>query len=365
MKHFTSSIHLAAIAALTLTCQCLVSAAGRQLATAGKTRAGGEMLSNGSFAKGLDKWTIEESGAKGKADVVREGPHGKPALRLEVLTVGDHAWRLQAFQTGMRIVKGARYAMTFWAKAARAGVITVNCMQNHAPWEHHTDAKLRVPTTWTQLRFDFDGPWDDSNVRISFTDLGTEPSQIYWFADCSLRQVGGPEGIRTTSLPRKDGVIESWEGRMDGWHIYISDGDELGVPQASSVAFSARGATDGKQALAVKIRDGYRKSLRTDDVSIADVIRGKRIALDVTAPTGSVTGYFKVTIAANADGMPWQQIDPLVDVPADGKPHTLVFDTASWPVPLKPTWMCFWIITNTAEKSTPGTVYFDNLRVIR
>ena len=334
-------------------------------ASAATPKPGTEMLANGHFADGMSKWVLEESGAaKGAAEVVPEGQAGKPALRVKVLAVEDHSWHLQVYQTGMRIEKGKRYAMTFWAKAEHPGVITVACNQNHEPWEHETNVKLPVTTAWTLLHFDFNGPWDDSNVRISFTDLGTVVGQIYWFSDCSIKPADEAVTPDTTSAIRKDGVIESWEGVMNGWHIYISDGDELGVAQATSVGFSNQGATDGKQALAVNIRDGYRKSLRTDAVSMADAIRGKRIALDVTAPEGSVTGYFKVAIAANADGMPWQQIDPLVDVPADGKPHTLIFETAAWPVPIKPSWMCFWIITNTAEKSIPGTVYFDNLRVV-
>ena len=52
--------------------------------------------------------------------------------------------------------------------------------------DHHTQKKIPVTTEWKQMRFAFIAPWDDNNVRVSFTDLATTPDQVYWFADCSL-----------------------------------------------------------------------------------------------------------------------------------------------------------------------------------
>uniref|UniRef100_UPI00286A7EB7 carbohydrate binding domain-containing protein n=1 Tax=Armatimonas sp. TaxID=1872638 RepID=UPI00286A7EB7 len=148
---------------------------------------GKEMLSNGKFTDGPSKWVLEENGAKGQIEVVREAPEGRAALRLKVATVGDASWRLQLYQPGLQIEKGKKYTLTYWVKAEQMGVITVNCMQNHAPWEHHGAAKeLAVTTEWKQLQFTFDGPWDDANARITFTNLGTVPGQTYWFAGCSL-----------------------------------------------------------------------------------------------------------------------------------------------------------------------------------
>jgi len=154
--------------------------------TSASLNPGDEMLVNGSFAEGTNRWVLEESGATGRADHVKEGPDGQDALRVTVLTVGDHTWRLQMYQTGMRVEKGRPYDMTFWAKSASAGNITANCMQNHEPWDHHTQAKFPVSTGWQQMHFPFVAAWDDDNVRVSFTDLGTAPGQVWWFANCSL-----------------------------------------------------------------------------------------------------------------------------------------------------------------------------------
>jgi len=50
-------------------------------------RSPAEMLVNGNFADGTNHWVVVgESGATGRAEMVGEGPDGKAALRLKVLT---------------------------------------------------------------------------------------------------------------------------------------------------------------------------------------------------------------------------------------------------------------------------------------
>lgn len=153
-------------------------------------QAGKEMLQNGDFKAGMKHWKLEDAGAKGMAEVVNEGPSGKPALRLNVIAVGDQSWRLQLHQSPLKISKGKSYRFEFWVKAARVGKITVNCMQNHAPWEHHGAAtEIEVGSKWKKVSFPFTGPWTDDNARVTMTNLGTEVGQSYWFAACSLKEV--------------------------------------------------------------------------------------------------------------------------------------------------------------------------------
>jgi hypothetical protein len=180
-------------------------------------RASDEMLVNGSFADCNARWVFEESGATGRAECVKEGPDGKPALRLSVLTTGDKTWRLQLYQTGMQVEKGRGYIMTFWVRSTRDGSITVNCMQNHEPWDHHTQKKMPVTTEWKQLKFAFIAPWDDNNVRISFTDLATAAGQVYWFAECSL--VPGPK-VKTDETPTPKVFI--WKGDCSSEAAYVN-----------------------------------------------------------------------------------------------------------------------------------------------
>ena len=74
----------------------------------------------------------------------------------------------------------------------------MNCLQNHEPWDHPTQEEMPVSTGWKQVQFTFVAAWDDDNVRITFTNLGTAPGQIYWFAECSL--VPASEAKKTAAL---------------------------------------------------------------------------------------------------------------------------------------------------------------------
>ncbi|WP_069961986.1 carbohydrate binding domain-containing protein [Lacunisphaera limnophila] len=147
-----------------------------------------EMLHNGDFSAGLTHWESEQAnGATARIDVVPDGPAGHPALRFEVLSVSDQSWRLQWSQKRISITQGRPYVLTFWARAKNAGAINVTCMQNHAPWDHATQAKFELTPEWRQFEFPFTGAWDDTDARISFTNLGTAIGQEYWFARCSLQ----------------------------------------------------------------------------------------------------------------------------------------------------------------------------------
>jgi hypothetical protein len=158
------------------------------LAVEAAPHAPAEMLLNGDFTQGQAHWESEQAaGATASINCMPEGPAGLPALHFKVLTIADHTWRLQWSQKVITITKGRPYVLTFWARAKQAGAINVTCMQNHAPWDHATQAKIELTTEWREYSFPFTGAWDDDNARISFTNLGTFVGQEYWFAHCSLR----------------------------------------------------------------------------------------------------------------------------------------------------------------------------------
>ncbi len=146
-----------------------------------------EMLANGNFADGNANWEVEQgSGVTALVENTQEGPDGKAAIRVELESVADEAWKLQLLQNSLRIEKDKSYVLKFWVKSNRNGIFKVICMQNHEPWEHSTEQEVSMSTKWTQMEFRFTGPWDDNDARITFTDLGTDVGRVYWFADCSL-----------------------------------------------------------------------------------------------------------------------------------------------------------------------------------
>jgi hypothetical protein len=212
-----------------------------------------EMLSDGDFKAGLKKWTLELSGpAKGKASVVMEGPTKKEALQVEVLTKGEQSWQIQLHQGGLKIEKGRKYTLTYWVKADRPTTITVNCMQNHEPWEHHGAAtEVEVTRKWKQETFKFVGPWDDTNARITFTNLATVPGQTYWFAMASL--TAGPKPAPAKPKPQTSSAsanrVVVWDGEkansFGGW----------ANPPTSSYSPKAGDAHSGTHALEFRFND--------------------------------------------------------------------------------------------------------------
>ena len=182
------SFILRGVVTLLMASALLFGSASRVLAVEAAPHAAGEMLLNGDFALGQAHWEAEQAnGATASIDCGPEGPAGQPALHCKVLTIADHTWRLQWSQKNITISKGRPYVLTFWANARQAGAINVTCMQNHAPWDHATQAKIELTTEWREYTFPFAGAWDDDNARISFTNLGTLVGQEYWLARCSLQ----------------------------------------------------------------------------------------------------------------------------------------------------------------------------------
>jgi Glycoside hydrolase family 44 len=152
--------------------------------------------------------------------------------------------------------------------------------------------------------------------------------------------------------------LASWEDVMDGWQPNVGEGQ----PMTRGTAFSSDHATAGTKSLAIQLRDGFRPALRHEDAKFASIIKGHKLALDVTAPEGTASPYLQMSAAGVAGGMEWQQT-PLVDIVADGKPHTIILDASAWPVPQDSPYLILWLVTNTQEGTQPGTIYIDNLRI--
>ncbi|MDR3688760.1 MAG: carbohydrate binding domain-containing protein [Fimbriimonas sp.] len=148
-----------------------------------------ERLINGDFAMGELGWQFEVNGnAHGTASVEREGPDGTPSLKVTVQEISESdAWHLQVAQKGINFTKGNSYVMSFWGRADSNVQIKLNFQQDHEPGEHHAaQQEIRLNSTWQKFEYDFVGPYDDSEMKVQFTDLATKIGQTYWFSNCSL-----------------------------------------------------------------------------------------------------------------------------------------------------------------------------------
>ncbi len=216
-----------------------------------------ELLTNGNYAKGTKPWVLEQAGsAKGTMGVTKEGPGGQAALKVNIQNKGEQSWQVQLHQGGLKIEKGRKYTLSYWAKADRPTVITVNCMQNHEPWEHHGAAtEVNVSTKWEKKTFSFAGPWDDTNARITFTNLATQPGATYWFSNVSL--LAGP---KSTVIAKKPPVAVATKPAQPT-RVVVWDGEtakNFGAwanPPTSSYAPKTGEAHSGDTALEFKFND--------------------------------------------------------------------------------------------------------------
>lgn len=196
---------------------------------------GDEILKNRDFSGQWERvWNLQRDNlSEVVAEVIPNGFHGKPALRLRVIRNGQETWIPQLSQGGFSVQKGQVYTLRFWLKADKPGRIDVNCMMNHDPWQRlGLSADVQTSAEWKEYRLSFVADRDDPNARITFSQLrpGT-----YELADVSLRPGGviGLEegqsladqtvpivparGPQMTAAARADFADFLWELERDYW----------------------------------------------------------------------------------------------------------------------------------------------------
>ncbi len=214
---------------------------------AGEKPLGAEMLANGDFFEGTARWSMERDGET-KVDwlVTPGGPEGRPALRIEVLQKGSVAWHPQIHQAGLELKKDSPYTLAFFARSDKKRQLNLNAMMAHEPWQRlGFSSSVEIGPEWKMCRFTFVAEQDDSNARITFSNL--DPG-TYELAGVSLRP-GGIVGLQAgerledrtvpvlrrgelnlTRPARRDFVDFLWETERDYWHgMYRFLKDDLGV----------------------------------------------------------------------------------------------------------------------------------------
>ncbi|MGC8639469.1 MAG: carbohydrate binding domain-containing protein [Isosphaeraceae bacterium] len=167
---------------------------------------GRELLRNGQFQTAPhSSWNLErDDDAQAQWSVQPNGPAGKPCLRVVVNKRGSVSWHPQFSQGGLALRKDTPYTLSFRMRAADKARIQLNAMQAHEPWAQlGFSAEARLGSEWKQFRFTFTVEQDDSNARITWTNLlpGT-----YELADVSLRPggvlgVGPKERLEDATIP--------------------------------------------------------------------------------------------------------------------------------------------------------------------
>ncbi|MCS6861406.1 MAG: carbohydrate binding domain-containing protein [Abditibacteriales bacterium] len=159
---------------------------------------GAELLVNNDFARGTERWTLEQhERAKVTVTFSEDVPpslRGTKSARIVVTQTSSQAWHVQFNQPGLKVQAERPYTLTFWAKADKPLNISVNVGQAHEPWQQlGFSASITLTTEWKPFRFVFNLNQSDDNARVNFSDLAQQTASV-WLAGVSFRP-GGVVGL--------------------------------------------------------------------------------------------------------------------------------------------------------------------------
>jgi hypothetical protein len=154
-----------------------------------------ELLSNGDFANGADRWILERhDGAEATATSAKDRPAGGPAMRIAVQRPGQENWHVQFGQPRLKVEAGSAYTFSFQARSERAQTITAVVSQAHDSWKCLAARPVALGKEWRTFSLVFVAAETDENARVVFTHLG-RAGDACEFAAVSFR-AGGVAGLR-------------------------------------------------------------------------------------------------------------------------------------------------------------------------
>jgi len=135
-----------------------------------------ELVKNGYFTSGASGWSFGVYGGKASGAVT----DGKYAITID--TPGTQNWQMQFSQTGLPLVSGKTYVLSFVANAAAPCTINVNVGMSVSPYTSYMDTTkspvgLSVEPKKTVIEFTMALP-TDTNARIEF-NCGLARSSVY------------------------------------------------------------------------------------------------------------------------------------------------------------------------------------------
>jgi len=159
----------------------------------GARKAGSQMLANGDFAGGEKGWNFwARQPAKAQLEIARAD--GKPCATIAVAAISDAPWHVMLTQSGLKIRKGEKYAVTYRVRASTARTVGAEVAHNGPdPYRGYGSKSADVPTEWSRQRFSFVAPEDDNSVRLSF-HFGQATGTV-WLADVEMAEAA-VDGLR-------------------------------------------------------------------------------------------------------------------------------------------------------------------------
>ena len=147
---------------------------------------GPQMLTNGDFSAGKDKWDLSQGKTtQAELAITKDAPGGKPAAKVTVGKVDGTSWHVILTQRPLTLKKGKDYRVAFRARASAERDIAAEVCHS-SPYRGYGHRRLELGTDWQECYFAFTAPEDDSDVRLSF-QFGQATGTV-WIRDVILHE---------------------------------------------------------------------------------------------------------------------------------------------------------------------------------
>ncbi len=136
------------------------------------------LVANGTFSAGAEGWQFYEMDG-GQGDTLFG--HGECAL--SITNAGGTEWALQFFQKKITIEQGARYQLSFSARASAVREIRAHVQKAGPPWTSYSSdgrpQRFALSTQWETFEIDFTMRYPtQANARVIF-ELGQETATVF------------------------------------------------------------------------------------------------------------------------------------------------------------------------------------------
>ena len=160
-----------------------------------------EVLQNGDFSKGLQKWSGEQHfDAKASFSISDEGYDGARTAVIDIKNPGEKGWHVQFNQPGITVERDLPYTLTFAARSSVDRIIEVSIAMAHEPWSALGLRKeIVLKNEWQVFSISGISLRPDANARLNFSNMGLVKGQVE-IGRVSLRS-SGTVGLKENENP--------------------------------------------------------------------------------------------------------------------------------------------------------------------
>jgi hypothetical protein len=151
--------------------------------SAGSCSDGGNLVQNCDFGAGTTAWHCGVGGSAAATCSVANGEHS-----TVITSPGTAAYQVQPNQSGLSLVSGTAYTVSFDARASVSRPISVSVTMNHDSYKSYSGVRsFTLGTTMAHYSFGFtQSDHSDTNVKLEF-DLGANGNNTVVLDNVVLR----------------------------------------------------------------------------------------------------------------------------------------------------------------------------------